>query len=36
MAAKSFVRRARRAAAQQQELPFWKRKTLAQMTKQEW
>ena len=34
MAAKSFVRRARRAAAQQ--LPFWKRKTLAQMTKQEW
>ncbi len=36
MAAKSFVRRARRAAAEQQELPFWKRKTLAQMTKQEW
>ncbi len=35
MAAKSFVRRARRAAAQQ-ELPFWKRKTLAQMTQQEW
>ena len=35
MAAKSFVRRARRAAAQQ-ELPFWKRKTLAQMSKQEW
>ena len=35
MAAKSFVRRARRAA-QQQELPFWKRKTLAQMSKQEW
>ena len=35
MAAKSFVRRARRAAAQN-ELPFWKRKTLAQMTKQEW
>ena len=29
MAAKSFVRRARRAAAQHQ-LPFWKRKTLAQ------
>jgi uncharacterized cysteine cluster protein YcgN (CxxCxxCC family) len=35
MAAKSFVRRARRAA-QQQELPFWKRKTLAQMSQQEW
>src|SRR5258708_20376145 len=35
MAAKSFVRQARRAAAQQ-ELPFWKRKTLAQMSKQEW
>jgi uncharacterized cysteine cluster protein YcgN (CxxCxxCC family) len=35
MAAKSFVRRARRAAAQN-ELPFWKRKTLAQMSKQEW
>src|ERR687892_28740 len=36
MAAKSFVRRARRAAAAQQELPYWKRKTLAQMSKQEW
>ena len=35
MAAKSFVRRARRAAAEN-ELPFWKRKTLAQMTQQEW
>ena len=35
MAAKSFVRRARRAAAAQ-ELPFWKRKSLARMTKQEW
>lgn len=35
MAAKSIVRRARRAAAAQQE-PFWKRKTLAQMTRQEW
>jgi len=39
MAAKSFVRRARRAAAQREassELPFWKRKTLAQMSKPEW
>ena len=36
MAAKSFVRRARRAAAAQEPLPFWKRKTLAQMSKQEW
>src|SRR5206468_5216345 len=35
MAAKSFVRRARRAAAQN-ELPFWKCKTLAQMSKGEW
>ena len=35
MAAKSFVRRARQAAAQT-ELPFWKRKTLAQMNQQEW
>ena len=35
MAAKSLVRRARRAAAAQQE-PFWKHKTLAQMNKQEW
>ena len=35
MAAKSFIRRARRAAAEN-ELPFWKRKTLAQMTQQEW
>jgi len=34
MAAKSFLKRARRAAAQ--DLPFWHRKTLAQMTKQEW
>ena len=39
MAAKSFVRRARRAAAQREAssgLPFWKRKTLAQMSKGEW
>ena len=36
MAAKSFVRRARRAAAAQELLPFWKRKSLAQMSKQEW
>jgi len=35
MAAKSFLKRARRAAAAQ-DLPFWQRKTLAQMTKQEW
>ena len=35
MAAKSFVRRARRAAAQNAP-PFWKRKTLARMTQQEW
>ena len=35
MAAKSFLKRARRAAEAQKE-PFWKRKTLAQMTKQEW
>ena len=35
MAAKSFVRRARRAAAKT-ELPFWKRRTLAQMSRQEW
>ena len=35
MAAKSFLKRARRAAAAQA-LPFWQRKTLAQMTKQEW
>ncbi len=36
MAAKSILRRARRAAAEAQKEPFWKRKTLAQMTKQEW
>src|SRR5260370_2424046 len=36
MAAKSFVRGARRAAAAQELLPFWKRKSLAQMSKQEW
>src|ERR1700750_1320852 len=39
MAAKSFVRRARRAAAQREarsELPFWKRKTLSQMSRSEW
>src|SRR5205807_5682689 len=35
MAAKSFLKRARRAAAAH-DLPFWKRKTLAQMTRQEW
>ena len=39
MAAKSFLRNARRAAAEREardELPFWKRKSLAQMNKQEW
>ena len=38
MAAKSFVRRARRAAQREasSELPFWKRKTLAQMSGPEW
>src|SRR5260370_13958197 len=36
MAAKSFVGRARRAAAAEELLPFWKRKSLAQMSKQEW
>jgi uncharacterized cysteine cluster protein YcgN (CxxCxxCC family) len=35
MAAKSFIKRARRAAEAQKE-PFWKRKTLTEMTKQEW
>ncbi|MEI9900231.1 MAG: YcgN family cysteine cluster protein [Hyphomicrobium sp.] len=35
MATKSFVRRARQAAAKA-ELPFWKRKTLSQMNQQEW
>ena len=35
MVAKSFLRSARRAAAKD-ELPFWKRKSLARMSKQEW
>ena len=34
MGTKSFLKQARSAAAS--ELPFWKRKTLAQMSKQEW
>ena len=35
MAAKSFLKQARRAAAAS-ELPFWKRKSLARMNQQEW